>query len=183
MDIEEYKCFAVVAPMLPGSNSLVFEVRADSLSNQPGEICFPGGFIEANETPEEAGVRELAEELLTPPGAVEMIAPLDILLTHYGMAIYPYLGYLHNYQHTFNADEVKETFTVPIDFFMNNEPRVYYNTLSVTPSDDFPHLLIGGNNYHWRGGAAPVLFYLYQDKVIWGLTARIIKNIVGLIKQ
>ena len=182
LDQDDYKCFAVIAPVLAGTDSLLFEVRADSLSKQPGEICFPGGFIEDGETPLEAGVRELAEELLVSPGDIEIVAPLDILLTHYGLMIYPFLGYLSGYGRTFSPDEVKEVFTVPVKYFLDNDPATYINKTLIKTSDNFPHELVGGDNYHWRSGKMPVLFYQYHDKVIWGLTARIVKNIVDLIR-
>jgi len=43
--------------------------------------------------------------------------------------------------------------------------------------------LIGGENYPWYTAKHPVLFYLYEGKTIWGLTAQIIQNIVKLYRQ
>ena len=42
---------AIVIPIIKVNDELhiLFEVRALSLNNQPGEICFPGGKIEKNE--------------------------------------------------------------------------------------------------------------------------------------
>ena len=37
---------------------VVFEVRAHTMRQQPGEISFPGGRLEKGETPAEAAVRE-----------------------------------------------------------------------------------------------------------------------------
>ena len=56
---------AVLIPLVEtgGELSILFEVRQTGI-RQGGEICFPGGGIEENETAEEAAVREASEELL-----------------------------------------------------------------------------------------------------------------------
>jgi len=181
LDQDEYRRFAVFVPVLPETNSLLFEVRADSLKRQPGEICFPGGMIEAGETPTEAAIRELGEELLVPPEDCEILAPLDILIDLQGSIIYPHIGYLRNYDGRFCQDEVKEVFSVPIDFFMDSKPLVFYNKIYVRTSEDFPHHLIGGERYDWHAGTYPVLIYKYNDKIIWGMTARFVSNLTALL--
>jgi len=181
IDQDEYRRFAVFVPVLPESNSLLFEVRADRLKRQPGEICFPGGLIETGETPAEAAARELGEELLVPPENCEILAPLDILMDLRNSMIYPHIGYLHNYNGKFCQEEVKEVFSVPVDFFMKNKPQVFYNNVIVKTSEDFPYHLIGGENYDWHSGTYPVFFYSYNDKIIWGLTARIVNNLTTLL--
>ena len=52
---------AVLVPLLyrGGEPELLFEQRSFLLEHQPGEVCFPGGRVEENETPEEAAVREI----------------------------------------------------------------------------------------------------------------------------
>lgn len=50
----------------PEGLCLLYEVRADTLGRQPGEVCFPGGRIEGVESPEECALRETEEELSIP---------------------------------------------------------------------------------------------------------------------
>lgn len=38
--------------------NIIFEVRALTLKNQPGDVCLPGGKIEKGESPLEAALRE-----------------------------------------------------------------------------------------------------------------------------
>ena len=44
--------YAVLVPLVecPEGPSLLFEVRAETLDHQPGEVCFPGGGLEPGET-------------------------------------------------------------------------------------------------------------------------------------
>lgn len=179
-----YREFAVAAPYLPESESFLFQVRSQKLNRQPGEVCFPGGAIEEGESPREAAVRETAEELLVPGESVEVIAPLDILSTPFHTRIHPFLVYLPGYRFTYSRDEVQAVFTVPVSFFLETDPQVYYNTVTVQPeSPDFPHHLLGMEPYPWGKSRYPVLFYQYEDKVIWGMTAQFVQNIVQLYQQ
>ncbi|NEU34154.1 CoA pyrophosphatase, partial [bacterium LRH843] len=64
--MDEFLQFAVLVPLVQKQDELhvLFEVRAHHLRRQPGEICFPGGKIEPNDsTPQDAAVRETTEEL------------------------------------------------------------------------------------------------------------------------
>lgn len=183
VDYELYGQYAVLAPFLPKTKEFLFEVRSTSLKNQPGEICFPGGKIEVDETPDQAAVRETTEELLLPRDNIELIAPLDIFMLPYHLTVHPFLATINNYQGTFQSDEVAEVFTVPFDFFLNSNPAVYQNTVSVSASKDFPYELLGITDYPWRTSSYPVLFYQYKNRVIWGMTARFMSNIVELYKK
>jgi len=182
LDHDKYNYFSVIMPVLADTGDLVFEVRSDGLKKQPGEICFPGGLIETGETPQAAGIRELYEELLVSPADIEIVAPLDILITNHRAMVHPHVAYLHRYSGTFNHDEVKEVFTVPFEHFLEHDPIVHDTEISVVPCQGFPLDLIG-ENYPWYTAKHQVLFYLYKDKVIWGLTAQIIQNIVKLCRQ
>lgn len=183
LDGKLYKRYAVIAPFLPDTQEFLFEVRAATLSRQPGEICFPGGRLETGETPLEAALRETEEELLVSRSAIRVVAPLDIYTAPYHMVVHPFLGELRGYEGSFGPDEVAQVFTVPFDFFLNTEPQVYYNEVAVTPkTDDFPYHLLGQEPYPWRKSVYPLYFYEYGDRVIWGMTARIVRNIVELYR-
>ena len=73
------KSKAVLIPLIQTEKGLevVYEIRATTLRTQPCEVSFPGGGIEAGETPEQAAVRETCEELLMTPENVEILAPMD----------------------------------------------------------------------------------------------------------
>lgn len=181
IDFDLLNRYAVVAPYLPDEDAFLFEVRSEKLRNQPGEISFPGGKIEAGESPEQAAIRETTEELLMTSDNIHIIAPLDIYLAPYHRMVYPYLGELKNYSGTFQTDEVTEVFTVPFSFFLETPPKIYTNEITMKPRDaDFPYDLLGTDHYPWGKSAYPIYFYVYKNRTIWGMTARFINNIVNL---
>ncbi len=184
LDCERYRKYAVMAPFLADSQEFVFEIRSSKLHRQPGEICFPGGYIESGESPLDAAVRETMEELLIKKEQISVIAPLDVFVSPFNIMVTPYLAELFDFEFTFNKDEVESLFTVPFSFFIDHEPEIYYNqVLSVPEQPEAVHQLLGTDSYNWNEGRYPVLFYRYEDKLIWGMTARFINNIVELYKM
>jgi len=159
-------------------------VRSKKLNRQPGEICFPGGYIEDGETPLEAALRETTEELLIPRESISVTAPLDVLISPFCSVIYPFLADLTGYRYTFHEAEVQEVFTVPFDFFLHNEPTVFYNQVAVTPEDPAAQYeFLGVESYPWGKSRYSVLYYRYHNRLIWGMTARFTNNIVKLYRE
>lgn len=176
---------AVLVPLVYRNNTphLLFEVRSFELEQQPGEICFPGGKIEDfDKNPQEGALRETCEELGIEKEKIELIGPLDILLSPFNAVIYPFVAILHTNTFQPDAKEVKEIFTVPLAFFLNTKPLSYQVETRVAYMDNnFPfHLVPEGKDYPWRRGKYPVLFYQYEDKIIWGITARIVNNFIQI---
>lgn len=186
IDGRRHRDSAVLVPLIFKDKELriLFEVRADKLKNQPGEVCFPGGAIEACEVPRIAALRETAEELLVQKDQIDILAPLDILVIPTGMAVYPFLGALTGYEDTFSTDEVEKIVMVPFDWFLSHEPEVYHTKVLTVPGDHFPFELIpGGKDYKWRQGNYDVLFYQYDGVVIWGMTAKILHSFISMYKE
>lgn len=185
--IGKYSYFSVLVPIvnINDSHHLLFEVRSNDLKRQPNEICFPGGKTEKNETYSECAIRETCEELNIKKKQIELLGDLDYIITYSNFTLYPFLGSLNIDKLediNCNKGEVSNVFTVPIDFFIKNKPLQYDAKTLPKINDDFPFNLIpNGKNYNWRSGQIPIYFYTYEDKVIWGLTARIINNFINNI--
>ncbi|XP_057610055.1 peroxisomal coenzyme A diphosphatase NUDT7 isoform X3 [Chionomys nivalis] len=100
--------YSVLLPLLVkgGKLYLLLTVRSDKLRRSPGEVCFPGGKRDPVDMDDTAtALREAQEEN-------------DALIT-------PVVGFLdHNFQARPNADEVKDVFLMPLDYFLH--PQVYY---------------------------------------------------------
>ena len=150
-------------------------------------VCFPGGRIEKGETAEECAVRETAEELNIDPKDIRLISQMDFLHTYSNFTLYSLLGVI-NYKVisnlSVNQDEVKEIFLVPVSFFVENKPEIYYFDVIPNIGPDFPYERINlQNGYNWRKGKSNVPIYRYGDRVIWGLTARITNHLIELVTE
>jgi len=181
-----FRC-AVLCPLVErdGAWELLFEVRASALRRQPGEICFPGGRMEPGEDAVACALRETEEELQIPRGCVEVLGPLDFLFQPSGVFIQPVLGRIPPEGFSAlvpSADEVAEVFTVPVSFFAETPPALYHYDLLPEPQPDFPYADIGfPGGYAWRGGRSEVPVWHWGGRVIWGLTGRILQNLLELL--
>ena len=181
--------YAVLVPIINNENGLelIFELRAKTLNRQPGEISFPGGELEKGETYREAAIRETIEELNILRDNIEVIGELDYFVSYHNSTIHAFLATINGVDINEiepNKAEVDHIFTVPLEFFMKNEPKVYYLNLHIQDSRDFPYSLIpNGEDYKWNKGKHSVYFYKYNDYIIWGYTAKVVKQFIDIIKS
>jgi len=177
--------FSVLVPLIEidGELNLIYEIRSESI-RQPGEVSFPGGRIEENESPQYASIRETCEELGINEDNIEILAEMDYATSKGGSFVYTFLGYIKNIDSVginYSRDEVSELFFVPLSYFLETEPEKYYMNYYPKVDDDFPyHMVNEGKDYNWGSIRYPVYFYKYKDYIIWGLTAKIT---YGFIKK
>ena len=178
---------AVLIPLVKKDNSysILFELRSKTMKRQPGEISFPGGIIENNESPKEACLRETFEEIGIKEEDIDIISPLDVYVYHANLIIHPYLGLIKNTDNlNLNESEVDHVFLVPLNYLLDYDVTCYTNDVKVIPKDDFPYNKIPNKeNYKFAQGDYPVWFYEYKNYVIWGITARILENFLDFIKS
>jgi 8-oxo-dGTP pyrophosphatase MutT (NUDIX family) len=182
---EMFKRYAVFVPLVETDEgvSLLFEKRSSGLRRQPGEICFPGGKLEPKEEPLACAVREATEELLIDKGQITIYGAGDMFVSPFNFIIYPYIGRLDGYHGSFNSDEVGEIFTVPVSYLLSHEPEQYKSTVVGRLPKDFPYERIpGGTKYEWDVGSQDILFYQYGSRLIWGITARLLRSSLQLIQ-
>jgi coenzyme A diphosphatase NUDT7 len=179
--------YAVLVPLLNTEKGpqFLYEVRAETLRRQPGEICFPGGKLEPGEAPLAGALRETAEELGISPKDVNILGPLDYMHLQGLFVMHPYLGVIS--QETYDAirqnpAEVKETFLVPAAALAGRPPFVYeYETIPQV-GDDFPYEAVGaGEGYSFARGRVEVPIYEYEGRAIWGITGRITRCCLQLM--
>ncbi|MEG2199437.1 MAG: CoA pyrophosphatase [Anaerovorax sp.] len=187
-NLGSYQYFSVFVPLVEkeGQIHILYEVRAEQLKTQPGEVCFPGGKVEPKESSLQCAIRETSEELGVEKNQVKIISRLDHMHTYSNFTMYSYLGVL-DYQvlkkAKFNEDEVKEIFLVPLSFLLENEPYIYNFDVVPKVGDDFPYEMINSKKgYNWRKGESIVTIYRYGEHVIWGLTGRITYNLMNILK-
>ncbi|XP_051024954.1 peroxisomal coenzyme A diphosphatase NUDT7 [Acomys russatus] len=120
--------YSVLLPLLDkgGKLHLLFTVRSDKLRRAPGEVCFPGGKRDPVDKDDTAtALREAQEEVGLHPHQVDVVSHLVPYLLYKDALVTPVVGFLdHNFQPQPNADEVKDVFLVPLDYFLH--PQVYH---------------------------------------------------------
>ena len=166
LDPGELRRACVLIPLIErdGAWSLIFLQRAKDLTMHSGQIAFPGGAAEPDEPLEQAALREAEEEIGIPRQTVELIGRLDDVVTISGYLVAPFVGIVNAApSYVLQAEEVAEAFEVPVDTLLDSRnPRIDYVS--------------------FRGRNHPVYQYLHGDRVIWGLTGRILKAFLDLVR-
>ncbi len=185
--VGDFLRFSVLLPLVETEEGicLLYEKRAENIS-QPGESSFPGGRVEKGETPEQAAIRETAEELQITMDRIRMIGRWNPLVTYHNMIIDTFIGEITDYrpERFVPNDEVAEIFHIPLSFFIENEPRRFHSKLKIEPPQDFPYsLLPNEKDYPFRVGTHETLFWVWKNRVIWGLTATITKDFIDHVKE
>ena len=191
---------AVLVPFLnvDGVETILLEKRARGI-RQGGEICFPGGMVDDEDnTSIETVIRETIEETGISRNDISLYESAGFLITRFGALIEVFLGRLmisSLKDLNPNNDEVERLFTVPVSFFLNNEPEFYNYRQTVEPwyKDEnghrvelFPSERLGLPERYWNPWSNQnnrFVVYQYDGEVIWGITARILYTVSKLIRK
>ncbi len=160
-DEEAARAAAVLVPIVAreGGATVLLTRRAALMTSHAGQIAFPGGKIDAGETPEQAALREAREEIGLDARHVRPLGYLDAYLTGTGFRIVPLVALVEpGFELSLNAIEVDAAFEVPLAFLMDPVNHLRHGR-------DFKGV--------WRS------FYAmpHGDYYIWGATAGMIRNL------
>lgn len=178
------RSYAVLCPLVErdGALHLLFEVRAAGL-RQGGEVCFPGGKQEPGETVIGCALRETWEELHIGPDAVTVLGTPDFIYNQRNFLLQPVLGLVSPEGFADmrpSPAEVAEVFTVPLEFFRKTAPEVYTYDLTPQVPENFPYGPVGiSPSYPWAHGKVEVPVWYWQGHAIWGMTARLVRELVS----
>ena len=161
---------------------LLFEVRSAAV-RQAGETCFPGGRMEPGETPADCALRETEEELAIPPAEIRLLGEGDFICSQRGFLLRPLPGLVSPAGFAVLRPapaEVADVYTVPLEFFRSTPPERYtYDLLPHVP-DHFPYETVGiPRDYPWAAGRVEVPVWVWRGRVIWGMTARIVADLIA----
>jgi 8-oxo-dGTP pyrophosphatase MutT (NUDIX family) len=153
---------SVLVPLYVDAGELwtVLTKRTDDLPTHRGQIAFPGGGRELKEDPWAAALRETEEEIGLDPKRVLPLGELDEGETPAGFRVIPCVGAIpFPYETRLNDREIAEVFSLPLTAFTN--PR-----------------LVEERPVKINGVERMLLVYHIGNRQIWGLTARILQNLL-----
>lgn len=153
---------AVLVPLYVEAGQLwtLLTRRAETLPQHKGQVAFPGGGLEVGEDAWAAALRESQEELGIDPSRVVPIGELDEGWTPSGFSIVPCVGAVpQNLELEINRGEIDEAFAVPLLAFA--DVRVVEER----------EVRIDGVERRLR------VYHVGRHQV-WGLTARIVQNLL-----
>lgn len=186
MDEDYEHTAAVLVPLvqIDGDWHVIFEVRAHTMRQQPGEISFPGGRLEKGETPEQAAVRETCEELEIQEHQIEVIGKLRPLATPHRQLIYPFVGIISTLPEVKETDEVDHLFTVPVSTLLVIDPFHGEMEWTMNPDHNIPlDRMANAKAYEKRVIKMKEPFYEHDDYIIWGLTGKFLTQFINSIKE
>lgn len=156
---ENLKPSAVLIPIFydQGQYHILFTERSNQVLFHKGQVCFPGGTREPSDASLLAtALRETAEEIGLEANDIEILGELDDILTYVtNYIISPFVGFVSRpLSLKTSGREVKGAFSVPLSFLMDEA------------------------NFKQDSYA-----YEYQGHIIWGATARILRQLLDLLKS
>lgn len=153
---------AVLIPIVKRQNGLhiILTERALHLRHHPGQVSFPGGKYEQHDhSLQHTALRETEEEIGILAEQICVFGTLPKLPTVSGFVVSPYLGFV-NSNHSLKIDEqeVKSVFEIPLTFLLNKN-NFYLQHLTANKKRHFTYCIP------------------YQNRMIWGATAQMLKNL------
>jgi len=154
---------SVLVPLYVEAGELwvVLTKRSEALANHAGQYAFPGGRREEVENDWEAAIRETEEEIGIDANRILDLGRLDEIYTDVSdFRIVPCVGAVPvPLETTLNEAEIEEVFSVPLLAFADVK-------------------VIEDRVVEWRGEERQVRVYHIGRRAVWGLTARIIQNLL-----
>ena len=141
---------------------IILTRRALTMNSHAGEVAFPGGKKDAQDTDLLAtALRESEEEIGLPRDAVRLLGRLGTLQSRAGIRVTPWVGLVPpDVALIANPQELDAIFQVPIAFFRDNPMQA-------------DHVI------RWQGGEYVMPTWRYDGHMIWGLTAYIIVDLLN----
>jgi 8-oxo-dGTP pyrophosphatase MutT (NUDIX family) len=158
---------AVLLPLYEKEDKyhVLFTKRTEKMEHHKGQISFPGGASHVQDRDLiDTALRETFEEIGVHPQDVEMLGELDNVGTlTSNFLINPFVGIIpYPYDFIVNEDEIEQLITVPLSALMD-----FTNLREET-------YIINGTEYVES-------IFDYKGHVIWGATARIMKQFLDLL--
>ncbi len=158
----------VLIPVLEDDSLLhvLFTKRTQQVSDHKGQVSFPGGSIDDDDVSMEAtALRETHEEIGLKNEDIEILGRIDDAHTKASnFVIHPYVGFIqYPYEFILSKAEVERIITIPLSIFH--------------PDNTSYHL----NSFEYQGIMHDGPAYKFFNDIVWGATARIMKNFMEIM--
>ena len=149
--------------------ALILTRRANHLRSHPGQWALPGGRIDAGETPEQAALRELSEEVDLQLDASAVLGRLDDFATRSGFVITPVVVWAGAARDIHpNPDEVASIHRIPVAEFMRPDAPML-ETVGHSPHQVL-RMPVGSQ---WIAAPTAAILYQFREVCIAGRPTRV----------
>ncbi len=157
---------AVLVPLVAHPDpTVLLTLRSARLNSHAGQVSFPGGRMEAGETPEQAALREAEEEVGLDPGLPELVGRLPSVLTGTGYLVTPVVALLRppfGLRH--DPGEVEEPFEYPLARLLD----------PAAPER---------RRQEFRGRMREFWVWPHERHYIWGATASMLVTLAAVLRD
>ena len=150
--------------------ALILTRRSGDLRRHAGQWALPGGRIDAGETPEQAALRELAEEVYLELDASAVMGRLDDFVTRSGFVITPivvWAGAARSLRP--NPAEVASIHRIPITEFLRADAPM----LAHEGHGEHPVLRMPVGKDGWIAAPTAAIIYQFREVCIEGRSTRV----------
>ena len=153
--VEELRKAAVLIAITDSDDpELIYTLRSNKVGSHGGEVSFPGGMYEVeDENLETTALRESKEETGLDISKVDILGPIDTVVSRFNISVTPYVGIVpNNIELNNNSDEIEACFRVPLSFLLQDKRH-------------------RNDEINRNGDIFFMPAYEYDSYIIWGLTA------------
>lgn len=152
--------------------SLILTRRATHLRNHAGQWALPGGRIDAGESPEQAALRELVEEVGLGLGADAVLGRLDDYTTRSGFVITPVVVWAGAARGMLpNPAEVDTLHRIPVTEFLRTDAPLLEAGDPCDPNAQPVLRMPVGDN--WIAAPTAAVLYQFREVCLLGRATRV----------
>ena len=162
--VEELRQAAVLIAVTDSEDpELIYTLRSNKVGSHGGEVSFPGGMFEKEDKDlQNTALRESQEETGLDQSKVNILGPIDTVVSRFNISVTPYIGIVpNNIELNNNSDEIEACFRVPLSFLLKDKRH-------------------RNDEINRNGDIFFMPAYSFDSYIIWGLTAMITVDFLNI---